>query len=98
MLLVLALAGLIVPQTQADPPAPAEITVVARKRKCRVQLGNALLSDRELDAYAEQWAPGEAVRIHVPSNASYRCLAQIMFRLTDRGVTRAEFVDERTER
>jgi hypothetical protein len=79
-----------------DPATTTDIVVVARKRKCRVQLGSALLSERELDAYAAQWAKGEIVKVHVPSNASYKCLAQIMFRLGDRGVTRAEFVDERT--
>jgi hypothetical protein len=76
---------------------PTDIVVVAKKRKCRVQLGGALLSDRELDSYAMQWARGEEIRIHVPSTASYRCLAQIMFRLNERGVTRAQFLDERTD-
>jgi biopolymer transport protein ExbD len=81
---------------QAGQPAATDIVIVARKRKCRVQLKGALLSDRELDAYAAQWAKGEAVKVHVPSTASYQCLAKIMFRLNDRGVTRAQFIDERT--
>jgi hypothetical protein len=84
---------------QASPPDPSsatDVVVVARKRKCRVQLKGVLLSDRELDSYAAQWARGERIRVHVPSNASYKCLATIMFRLHDRGVTRAEFIDERT--
>jgi hypothetical protein len=74
-----------------------DIVVVAKKRKCRVQLGDAILSDRELDDYATQWAQGQEVRVHVPSTASYRCLAQIMFKLGHRGVTRAVFLDERTD-
>ncbi len=49
-----------------------------------MQLKGALLSDHELDAFAAQWAKGEAIRVHVPSTASYKCLAKIMFRLGDR--------------
>jgi len=99
MILPLILAGNL---AAAPPPAPAQATqttdivIVARKRKCRVQLKGTLLSDRELDSYAAQWAKGEAVKVHVPSTASYQCLAKIMFRLSDRGVTRAQFIDERT--
>jgi hypothetical protein len=97
MIALLILAAAVTPGAAQPDPAPStDIVVVARKRKCRVQLKGALLSDRELDAYATQWARGEAVKVHVPSNASYKCLAQIMFKLTDRGVTRAQFVDERT--
>jgi hypothetical protein len=81
---------------QADGSPAIDIVVVARKRKCRVQLKGVLLSERELDGYAEQWAKGERVKVHVPSNASYKCLAEIMFKLSDRGVALAEFVDERT--
>jgi biopolymer transport protein ExbD len=87
---------LLMAASATDAPQATDIVIVAKKRKCRVQLGNALLSDRELDAYAAQWMKGETVKIHVPSNASYECLAKIMFRLNDRGVTRAQFVDERT--
>lgn len=100
MILPLVLAGFaaVLPAEAAQAgPAPAtDIVVVARKRKCRVQLKGALLSNHELDAYAAQWARGELVKLHVPSSASYKCLAEIMFKLGDRGVNRAEFVDERT--
>lgn len=97
MILPLILGALASATAGDAAQAATEIVVVAKKRKCRLQLRGALLSDRELDAYAAQWAKGETVKVHVPSSASYKCLATIMFRLSDRGVTRAVFVDERTE-
>jgi hypothetical protein len=100
MILLSVLAAMAVSPSPTDARTgdaeATDIVVVAKKRKCRVQLGAALLSARELDAYAAQWATGVTVRVHVPSNASYNRLATILFRLNDRGVTRAEFVDERT--
>ncbi len=99
MIILSLLANLAASPTPASPPesAPAtDVVVVARNRKCRVQLKGVVLSERELDAYATQWAQGERVKVHVPSNASYKCLAEIMFKLEDHGVIFAEFVDERT--
>ena len=77
------------------PPAaePVEIVVTARRSKCRVQVADRVLSERELNARADEWAKGTAVRIVAPERLGYKCLAKIAFRLSDRGVRLIEFVD-----
>ena len=90
MLAVLLLAGI----QQPAPQAGTDIVVVARQQRCSVQLGKTLLSRRQLDHYAKLWGDHEEVRISVAPGASYKCLAKIMFRLADRGVTHAYFVDQ----
>ncbi len=80
----------------APPPAaePVEIVVTARRDKCRVSLADRVLSNRELNARADEWAKGTAVRIVAPERLGYKCLAKIAFRLGDRGVRLIEFIDE----
>ena len=91
--LLLGLAGL-----QATPPAePAtvgeEVVVVATRERCGIAIANRILSSREFDKRSADWARGVPVRVAVPAGADHRCLAKIMFKLADKGVTRAEFVD-----
>lgn len=74
-------------------PEPVEIIVTARRSKCRVRLANRVLSDKELNARADEWAKGTAVRVIAPERLGYKCLAKIAFRLGDRGVRLIEFVD-----
>lgn len=74
-------------------PTPDDVVVVARRGKCGVAIANRLLSSKEFNARAAEWAKGTPVRVLVPASSDYRCLAKIMFKLGDRGVTRAEFVD-----
>ena len=69
-----------------------DIVVVARK-SCRLSIAGAAVDGRALDRYAAAWREGRPVRIVVPAGARTRCLAKVMFRLHDRGVTQAEFVD-----
>ena len=101
MILQLALTGALL-LGQPTPPAETdgheeteadEIVVRAVRGKCRVQLADRLLTNRELDARAEQWANGKAVRVIEPVGADYKCLAKITFRLGDKGVRLIEFVD-----
>ena len=65
---------------------------MARRGKCGVAIADRILSSREFDARAAEWANGTPVRVVVPAGSDYRCLAKIMFRLQDKGVTRADFV------
>ena len=74
-------------------PVPADVVVVARKRRCDVSVANRILSSREFDARAAEWAAGVPVRVSAPDSSSRKCLAKIVFRLADRGVTRVEFVE-----
>lgn len=74
---------------------PADIVVRAHKRRCDVSEANRILSSREFDARAAEWATGVPVRVHAPDGASRKCLARIFFKLADRGVQRAEFVETR---
>ena len=74
-------------------PEPVEIVVRARRRKCDVSVANRILSDREFNARAAEWAAGTPVRVVAPERSSYRCLARITFRLADKGVRQVEFVD-----
>lgn len=79
-------------QATADP-TPADVVVVARRRRCDVSVVDHILSRAEFDARAAQWAAGIPVRVHTPSGASRKCLARIVFRLADRGVRQVEFVE-----
>lgn len=74
-------------------PEPVEIVVRARRRKCDVSEARRVLSDREFDRRAAEWAAGTPVRVIAPERADIRCLARITFRLADRGVRNVEFVD-----
>ncbi|MDT9600293.1 hypothetical protein [Sphingosinicella rhizophila] len=88
MALLLAEPAPRLPEPEAD-----EIVVRAVRGKCRVQLADRILSDSELNARAEEWAKGKAVRVIEPVGADYKCLARIAFRLNDKGVRLIEFVD-----
>ena len=71
-----------------------EILVVAKPRKCDLSVAGRTLRSREFKARAAEWAAGRPVRVVVPTDARTKCLAKIMFRLHDNGVTRAEFAAE----
>ncbi|HEU0043114.1 hypothetical protein [Sphingomonas sp.] len=73
--------------------APTDVVVIARKRRCDVSVADRILSSREFDARAAEWAAGVPVRVHAPSSSSRKCLTRIMFKLADRGVRLVEFVD-----
>lgn len=90
--MILAFLLLQLAAAPAEPPV-ADIVVVARRQKCDVSIASRLISDREFRARAREWATGTIVRVHAPARSSYQCLAKIMFKLGDYGVTRAEFVD-----
>ena len=92
MTIALILLGLIGTPLQSAPASTTDIVVVAKRQRCRVQLHGTVLSNHELDRYAAEWAANQQVRISVAPGASYKCLAKIMFRLADRGVTHAYFV------
>ncbi len=72
---------------------PNEIVVVAKPRKCVLSSAGRTLRDADFKRYAAEWAAGLLVRIVVSRAARTQCLAKIMFKLHDYGVTRAEFVD-----
>ena len=99
---MIPLLMLLIGQTAAGNPAPepppADIVVVAKQRRCSVQFGGRKLSNRQLDTYAKLWSQGREVRVHVAPGASYTCMAKVMFRLADRGVKRATFVDDPVSR
>ena len=67
--------------------------MVANRRKCGIAIANRILSSREFDRRSAEWARGVPIRVLVPARSDYRCLSRIMFKLADRGVTRADFVD-----
>lgn len=73
--------------------APVEVVVVARRRKCDTSVAGRILSTREFDARAADWAAGTPVRVVAPARSDLRCLARITFRLADKGVRQVEFVD-----
>ncbi len=73
-----------------------EILVVAKPRKCDLSVAGRTMRDPEFKVRAAEWAAGRPVRVVVPIDARTKCLAKIMFRLHDKGVTRAEFVDAPT--
>ena len=74
------------------PPATDEITVVATRGKCRVQLAGRMLSARELASQTGGWV-GKPLRVVTPKGASNKCLARIAFKLGERGVNLLEFVE-----
>lgn len=85
-------------QAAAPPPEPvqaepADIVVVARRSRCDVSIANRVISSREFNDRAAEWAAGVPVRVHAPGDASLKCLTRIMFRLADKGITRVEFVE-----
>lgn len=93
---MLALALLLATQ-QATPdavdPADEIVVVSTRKRKCRMEIANRIISDAEFKARAAEWAAGKPVRVVVPKGTDYKCMAKIMFELNEHGVYRAQFVD-----
>lgn len=93
MLIAATLMAMVAP----PPPVEAdEIVVTAARRKCHVRLADRILSDSEFSAHAEEWAKGKPVRVAAPDSASYKCLAKIAFRLSEKGVRLIEFVDRET--
>lgn len=78
-------------QAVAAPAGPDEVVVTARRRKCEIAIADRIVQDREFRARAADWARGTPVRVTMGSAASYRCLAKIVFRLGDYGVTRVVF-------
>lgn len=72
---------------------PVDVVVTARKRRCDVAVADRILSSREFDARAAEWAAGVPVRVSAPDSAGRKCLAKIVFRLADKGVRQVEFVD-----
>jgi biopolymer transport protein ExbD len=70
-----------------------DVVVVARRRKCDLRIAKRMLSDREFTARAAEWAAGKPVRIVMDETTGYRCMAKVLFRLSEHGVTNAEFVD-----
>jgi hypothetical protein len=91
-LFLFALAQQAVPADEVDP-ADEIVVVSSRKRKCRMELANRVLSNAEFKARAAEWAAGKPVRVLVPPRTDYKCLAKIMFKLNEHGVRRANFVD-----
>ena len=73
--------------------APADVVVVARRRRCDVSVADRILSSKEFDARTAEWAAGVPVRVHAPDTSSRKCLTRILFKLADRGVRQVEFVD-----
>ena len=93
MLVIFLLLQTSVPgRVSADPP-PQDVVVVAKRGKCGIAIANRILSSREFADRATDWAKGTPVRVVVPRGSGYRCLAKIMFKLHDKGVTHADFVD-----
>ncbi len=74
----------------ATPP-PDEVVVTAHKRKCQLSIADRIVRDKEFRARAAAWATGTPVRVVIADGASYRCLARIVFRLNEYGVTRVNF-------
>lgn len=93
MSLFLALTLLLQVDGVASQAIADEILVVAKPRKCDLSVAGRTMRSSEFKARAAEWAAGRPVRVVVPTDVRTRCLAKIMFRLHDNGVTRAEFVD-----
>jgi len=77
----------------AQNGSEADEVVVTGRRTCDLSTAGRAISGKALDARAAEWRAGRTVRIAVPAGLRSRCLAKVMFRLHDRGVTTAEFVD-----
>jgi hypothetical protein len=95
LLLALALQAPALPRdTLPGTEAPQdEVVVVATRTRCGLSIANRILSSKEFNQRSADWARGASVRVAVPAGSDYRCLSKIMFRLADKGVTRAVFVD-----
>lgn len=83
------------PEQPAPEQAGPEIVVTATTpRKCKVELEDRTLSNRQLEANARAWAAsGVPVRVVTPRGAHYRCLAKVAFSLERHGVRLIQFVD-----
>ncbi len=92
MIVIVALV-LLLSSNDAPSETPREIIVVAKSRKCDLSSAGRTLRNADFRKYAVDWAAGHPVRIVVPRAARTMCLAKIMFKLHDHGVTQAEFVD-----
>jgi len=88
--MVLLIASMLL---RPDDAVASEVVVVAKSRKCDLAIGGRTMRDADFKRHAAEWAAGRPVRIVVPHAARTQCLAKIMFKLHDRGVTQAEFVD-----
>lgn len=81
---------------QQQPPSDGDTIIVTGSRhKCSVRLADKPLSDPEFAAHAAEWAAGRPVRVYAPAASDTACLARIMFKLSEKGVRVAHFVDER---
>ena len=88
------LAPLLALLIQAQPAPEGDLIVVtAERRKCSMKLANRVLSDPEFKAHLAEWRVGRPLRVYAPAGASYKCLAKIVFKLNDKGVTNFRFVD-----
>lgn len=90
MIIALILFQAISPQTDAGP---GEDIVVVGKKNCDLSAAGKAISGKALDARAAEWRAGRPVVVAVPASLRTKCLAKVMFRLQDRGVTQAVFVD-----
>ena len=89
---MIALALLLLPTAaEAMPPPDEEVVVTARGPKCSLAIADRVIKDREFRARVREWRAGTPVRVVVGAGASYRCMAQIAFRLNRYGVTRIVF-------
>ena len=88
--MVLLIASMLL---RPDGAVDSEVVVVAKSRKCDLAIGGRTMRDADFKRHAAEWAAGRPVRVVVPHAARTQCLAKIMFKLHDRGVTQAEFVD-----
>ena len=79
-------------QVQAAPEGDM-IVVTAERKKCSMKLASRVLSDPEFEAHLPEWRAGRPLRVYAPAGASYKCLARIVFKLNDKGVTNFRFVD-----
>jgi len=73
--------------------ASVDDIVVVGRRSCDLSIAGRAISGGELDRQAVEWRAGRTVQIVVPASLRTRCLAKVMFRLADRGVATAEFID-----
>ena len=87
MLMLLAALALFQETAPSD-----EIVVTAKRQSCTAFFRGEALSDRRLERYARDWKAGLPVRVRAPSNADYRCLARVAFKLGKLGINRIEFV------
>lgn len=86
------LAALLMLAAQAE--APEIVVSGVRRGRCRLQLAQRRIGERQLDEHAREWAAlGTPVRVRRPAGADYRCLARLVLRLNDNGVRLVHFVD-----